>query len=144
MAVPLPLLSLPFSLPCPEAPAAESEAPATDFRGSLCQVLEPWFGSRLPGQAAAAEMLWTTPRTLRRRLAEEGTSWRGVVKDLRFARAVARLEEGRFSVGEIAEELGYSATSHLTRFFRQRTGLAPSAYREEVERARELARRSAS
>jgi len=94
----------------------------------------------LPGQEIASELLWTTPRTLRRRLAEEGTSWRRIVNDLKFARAVARLQEGRSSVGEIAEELGYTDTAHFTRFFRRRAGIAPSAYRAEVEQANELAR----
>ena len=45
---------------------------------------------------------------------------------------------------EIAEELGYSAPAHFTRFFRQRAGVSPSAYREEIERARELARQPRS
>jgi len=79
----------------------------------LRQVLEPCFENGLPDQETAAEILWTTSRTLRRRLAEEGTSWRTVVNDLRFARAVAQLTEGRCSVREIAEELGYSDAAHF-------------------------------
>jgi AraC-like DNA-binding protein len=100
-------------------------------------MLQPWFVGSLPNQEIAAEMLWTSPRTLRRRLAEDGTSWHTVVSDLKFARTVARLQEGRSSVREIAEELGYSDAAHFTRFFRNRAGVPPSAYREEIERARE-------
>ena len=85
-------------------------------------------------------MLGISPRSMRRDLAEEGTSWRTLVQDVNFARAVARLEEGRASVREIAEELGYSDAAHFARFFRSRAGVAPSAYRDEVEHARELAR----
>jgi AraC-like DNA-binding protein len=144
VAIPVPLLSLPVSITALPAPGGECEPPATDFQGSLRQVLQPWFVGGPPSQAIAAEMLWTTPRTLRRRLAEEGTSWHGVVNDLKFARAVARLQEGRSSVGEIAEELGYSDAAHFTRFFLQRADVTPSAYREEIERARELARRPLS
>jgi AraC-like DNA-binding protein len=50
----------------------------------------------------------------------------------------------RIAAGEIAEELGYTDAAHFTRFFRQRAGVPPSAYREEIERARALARRSLS
>jgi AraC-like DNA-binding protein len=62
------------------------------------------------------------------------------VDDLKFARAVDRLREGRASMREIAEELGYAAAAHFTRFFRRRAGVSPSAYRDEVARARTLAR----
>ena len=61
--------------------------------------------------------------------------------DLKFARAVDRLREGRASMREIAEELGYAAAAHFTRFFRRRAGAPPSAYRAQVERATELVRR---
>ena len=43
---------------------------------------------------------------------------------------MAWLEEGRLAVHEIAEELGYSATPHFTRFFRERAGMPPTVYRE--------------
>ena len=141
VAIPAPLLSLPLSITALPRLGGECEPPAQDFRGSLRQVLEPWLGTGLPGQEVAAEMLGTTPRTLRRRLAEENTSWQAVVSDLKFARAVARLREDGSSVREVAEELGYSAPAHFTRFFSHRAGVPPSAFREELERARELARR---
>jgi AraC-like DNA-binding protein len=89
-------------------------------------------------------MLAMTPRTLRRRLAEENTSWHAVVNDLKFARAVARLQEGRFLVREVAEELGYSVPAHFSRFFRHRAGVPPSDYGEEVGRAKELTFRDSS
>jgi AraC-like DNA-binding protein len=141
LAIPVPLLSLPVSITALSRTGGHLEAPATDFHGSLRQVLGPCLTGGLPSQEIAAEMLGTTPRTLRRRLAEESTSWQEVVNDLKFARAVARLQQGRHSVRELSEELGFSAPAHFTRFFRHRSGLPPSAYREEVERARELARR---
>ena len=144
VAIPVQLLSLPVSITALPRLGAECEPPATDFRGSLRQVLEPWLGIGLPSQEHAAEMLAMTPRTLRRRLAEENTSWHAVVNDLKFARAVARLQEGRFLVREVAEELGYSVPAHFSRFFRHRAGVPPSAYGEEVGRAKELTFRDSS
>jgi AraC-like DNA-binding protein len=140
LAIPVPLLSIPISITALPAAGAACEPPPTDFRGSLRRLLEPWLEGALPSQEIAAEMLWTTPRSLRRRLKEEGTTWRAVVNDLKFATAVERLTRGRPCVREIAEELGYSAPAHFTRFFRHRAGVPPSAYREQIERARALAR----
>ena len=139
--IPVPMLSLPVSITTHSRAAGELEAPAIDLQGSLRQVIEPWLTTGLLTQEIAAEMLGTTPRTLRRRLAEENTSWQAVLNDLKFEKAVARLQEGRSSVREVAEELGYSVPAHFSRFFHHRAGVPPSAYREEVERARELARR---
>jgi AraC-like DNA-binding protein len=140
LAIPVPLLALPIAIQPLAPPGAECASPAPDFQGSLRQVLEPCLEDGLPDQKTAAEMLWTTPRTLRRRLAQEDTAWRTVVDDVKFARAVDRLREGRASMREIAEELGYAAAAHFTRFFRRRAGVSPSAYRAEVARARTLAR----
>ncbi len=142
LGIPVPLLSIPVSITTLPAPGAQDVPPATDFQGSLRQALEPWFVSDLPSQQTAAELLWTTPRTLRRRLAEEHTSWRAVVNDLKFARAVERLQKGRTTIRELAEELGYADPAHFTRFFRKRAGVPPSAYREQVARGEDLARRS--
>jgi hypothetical protein len=77
-------------------------------------------------------------------LDEQGISWQSVVNDMKFARAVERLEAGGGSVREIAEELGYTDAAHFTRFFRGRAGVPPSTYREEIGRARELACRGPS
>jgi AraC-like DNA-binding protein len=137
LALPVSLLSVPVTITALPAAGAAGE-PATDFLGSLRQVLDPWLAGRLVSQELAADLLWTSPRSLRRRLAGEGASWQGFLSDLKFRRAVERLDEG-FSVREVAEELGYNHAHHFTRFFRRRAGVPPSEYREEIERARELA-----
>jgi AraC-like DNA-binding protein len=144
LAIPVQLLCIPVSIRALPGAERGRQPAATDFQGSLRQVLEPWLATGLPSQEVAAEMLGTPPRTLRRRLAEEGTSWHTIVSDLKFARAVTRLQEERSSVREVAEELGYSVPAHFSRFFRHRAGVPPGAYRERIERARELARRPLS
>jgi AraC-like DNA-binding protein len=140
VAIPAPLLAVPISIE-PQATTDSGCAgrrPALDFQGGLREVLESLVEDGLPTQAVAAEMLWTTPRTLRRRLTEEHTTWRAIVNDLRFARAVELLLEGRSSIREVAQALSYSDTAHFSRFFRERVGVAPTSYREEVERMRAL------
>jgi AraC-like DNA-binding protein len=144
IAIPIPLLSIPVSITAHSAAGIAAEPPSTDFQGSMRQVLQPYLSGGLPTQVLAADLLWTSPRTLRRRLAEEGTTWRAVIHDMIFSKAVDELQQGRATVREIAEELGYSDAEHFTRFFRNRAGIPPSAYRAEVERAEELARQRQS
>jgi AraC-like DNA-binding protein len=139
VAIPIPLLSIPVSITAHSTGRVEAESPATDFQGSLRQLLQPYLLGGLPTQELAADLLWTSPRTLRRRLAQEGTTWRAVIHDMIFSKAVDELQQGRATVREIAEELGYSDAEHFTRFFRSRAGIPPSAYRAEVERAKQLA-----
>lgn len=83
-----------------------------------------------PGFDAVAHALHLSPRSLHRRLAEEGTSFRAIREALRRERALERLEESRASVADIAGELGYSEPSAFFRAFRSWTGRSPSAHRK--------------
>lgn len=79
--------------------------------------------------AEIAEIAGTSPRTLQRRLAGEGTSLSGIVDDLRREQALARLAEGREPVGSISADLGYSDQSSLTRATRRWSDAPPSRFR---------------
>ena len=48
------------------------------------------------------------------------------------------LTEGRESLMHISDELGFSAQSHFTRFFKQHQGVSPGLYRQQVEKAPKL------
>jgi AraC-like DNA-binding protein len=76
-----------------------------------------------------ARALRIAPRTLHRRLRDEGTSFRAIRAALRRELALARLERTRHSVADIAAELGYSEPSAFFRAFQGWTGEAPSAHR---------------
>lgn len=84
---------------------------------------------RLPGLTQVAEALLTTPRTLRRRLADEGTSFRALVEHVQLRRATEMLTDGRMSVERIADRLGYTDPSAFTQAFKRWTGMTPRAYR---------------
>ena len=84
-------------------------------------------GSSLEGAAAALGM---SPRTLHRRLAEEGASFRGVRDALRREAALARLERTGDTIAAIAADLGYAEPSAFFRAFVGWTGRSPSAYRQ--------------
>jgi AraC family transcriptional regulator len=51
---------------------------------------------------------------------------------LRFEAAVQRLSQGKESVSDIAHDLGFSASGHFSRFFREHLGITPRDYRQKV------------
>ncbi len=79
--------------------------------------------------AEVARRMRTSPRTLQRRFADEGTSLTELVESVRRARALALVEAGA-SLAEIAWLLGYSEPSAFHRAFRRWTGTSPLAWRQ--------------
>ncbi len=76
-----------------------------------------------------AERCGMNSRTLRRALADEGTSYRRLTDRILFRRAVHLLDNPRLSVKELAAELGYSSPSSFIRAFHRIAGTTPTAYR---------------
>ena len=70
-----------------------------------------------------------SPRTLKRRLAEENTTFSAIRDDVRRQRALLLLDDRRLSIGEVATRLGYTELPNFTRAFRKWTGVTPAAYR---------------
>ncbi|MCB9792511.1 MAG: AraC family transcriptional regulator [Alphaproteobacteria bacterium] len=85
--------------------------------------------SGFPSLQATARRLHVTPRTLHRRLVEEGTSYREILEGLRRRMAVDQLQSGRSSIEEISYILGYSDPANFRRAFRRWEGVAPSRWR---------------
>ncbi len=83
----------------------------------------------LPNQDELAQRLHLSPRTLSRRLALEGTSFRALRDALRRELALARLGQTRAPVARIASDLGYAEPSAFYRAVIGWTGLSPSAWR---------------
>lgn len=96
------------------------------------QVLDQLWRSapRLPSLEELAGGLFTTTRTLRRRLAAEGTSFRELTNQVRMVMATQLIEAGRHSVQQVAHQLGYGDTSAFTHAFRRWTGTSPREFRE--------------
>ncbi|MBN3789473.1 AraC family transcriptional regulator [Burkholderia sp. Ac-20353] len=76
-----------------------------------------------------AALLNTSERTLKRRLQEEGACFRDISNAVRKARAHALIVEGRLSIKEIAQELGFSDVSSFSQAYKRWTGTAPSMTR---------------
>jgi AraC-like DNA-binding protein len=101
----------------------------------MARVARALFAQALPRPYAledAARDMHLSPRTLHRRLAGEGTSFRAIKDALRRELALARLEKSRQSIAGIAADLGYSEPSAFFRAFQGWTGMAPSAWRRRA------------
>jgi len=130
IAVPYELLDLPSVWPNAKGPKKPKPLePDKTLAGSLQQAFSSLLPAVCPSIEMAAEIADMSPRTLRRRLAEEGTSWRQVLDRARLEACDWLLRDPERSLAQIATELGYSHQAHLTRAFRRWTGESPSACR---------------
>lgn len=86
----------------------------------------------LPDLDTVAARLHLSPRSLHRRLAEEGANFRQIKDALRRDLALSRLAKTATPVAEIAAELGYADPSAFYRAFVEWTGSAPSEYRARL------------
>ncbi len=84
---------------------------------------------------AVAKALSLSARTLKRRLAAEGTTYSELLETHRRARAEALLSEGVLSVKEVAAQLGYADTAAFSHAFTRWTGQAPSEFQRARVRA---------
>lgn len=85
---------------------------------------------QFPTMEQVAEHLHLTPRTLRRRLTEEGTTFSEVYDQVRRDLAEKYLAAGEFTVEDIADLLGFTDASNFRNSFRRWTGLVPSEFRQ--------------
>ena len=100
----------------------------TGVAGKVRQI----FVSRL-GQPTrfelVAERLRMSPRTLRRKLEQEGTSFRELIDELRAHAAIKYVRDTDLTVEDIAYALGFSDAAAFRHAFRRWTKSAPNEYR---------------
>lgn len=79
-----------------------------------------------------AERLGMHPRTLRRRLKAEGTSYQRLLDQLRYQLAKQYLHEPGVTIAQVATLLGYADASSFNKAFKRWSGAAPHCYRERT------------
>jgi AraC-like DNA-binding protein len=85
-----------------------------------------WQVCQLPDAAREMKM---TPRTLSRRLKDEGTSFQEIKDALRRDIAIRALQQSTDSIDQIAFDTGFSAPANFHRAFRKWTNRTPGSYR---------------
>jgi len=87
-----------------------------------------------PSQQRIAALLHVSDRTLRLRLASEGTTFRRISDELRAQLAEEYLSDPALTVSEVAARLGFAEVSSFSHAFRRWTGRTPREHRELVAR----------
>ncbi|MDR3416771.1 MAG: AraC family transcriptional regulator ligand-binding domain-containing protein [Nevskia sp.] len=83
------------------------------------------------GIESLATALSLHPRTLQRRLQEEGLSFGELQARARFQQAAGWLQAGELSIEQISERLGFSDRRSFTRAFSRWAGMSPSSFRRK-------------
>lgn len=91
-----------------------------------------------PTMQAVASKLAIHPRTLRRRLAEEGNTFEALRDTVRYAVAREMLELTRVPVGEISDFLAFASPGVFSTAFRRWSGLSPLAWRQQEAASRSV------
>jgi len=131
------ILDLPLARAHPElfrylerrAEALRDELPPSSIRARVRSLVERSLASGDPRVEVIAHELAMSPRTLQRRLADEGTTFAALLDEVRRERAELLLRDPRLAVSEVAFVLGYSEPAAFFRSFRRWTGTTPKAYR---------------
>ena len=84
---------------------------------------------RFPGIDYVAEKLHVSVRTLRRRLKDEGSSYRDLLDEVRFQLARDYLLDTHLPLAEISDLLGYTEPGNFSHAFRRWSGQSPRRFR---------------
>jgi AraC-like DNA-binding protein len=86
--------------------------------------------SAMPTIDEAATEFGIPSRSLRRKLAAEGTSYRALLDEVRQALAEELLQSAHLKLSDIAERLGYAESAPFITAFRRWKGVTPDGYRK--------------
>lgn len=100
----------------------------------VTQLLGPLLKGQEPDLTQIAAKLQLPPWTLRRKLTEEGTSYRMILNDTRRDLATAYIRDTELAFGEIAWLLGFSSAEAFQRAFKRWNHSTPGDYRRAQRR----------
>jgi len=91
-----------------------------------------WIAANMHKELCAEDLasyMCMTPRTLRRKLSEQGTSFRDIVKELRCEAAKKLIVATQLTIEDIGCSIGFSDVSNFRAAFKKWTGQTPSSLR---------------
>ncbi|MBL4671040.1 MAG: AraC family transcriptional regulator [Arenicella sp.] len=94
----------------------------------ISKMINAYVAADFPEFESIASELCMTTATLRRRLREEGSSYRRIKDDLRRDTAIFNLGRASMSIEQVAESVGFSEPTSFFRAFKRWTGVTPRVY----------------
>lgn len=107
------------------------------FAGKVDQMLRhmPDSGADMKAVASSLQM---TDRTLRRRLADEGTSFSTISRRVKYSVATQHLKSSEVSIEQVAAFAGFSDPANFRRAFIRWTSMTPAQFRRQQHRGHDL------
>ena len=105
------------------------------LREQITRLLGPLLKGQEPGLQQVADKLRLPVWTLRRKLEEEGASYRMILNETRRDLAMAYIRDTEAAFGEIAWLLGFSSAEAFQRAFKRWSGQTPGQYRRAERKA---------
>jgi AraC-like DNA-binding protein len=102
-----------------------------DVVRQTCTALADILPRGAPSRADVAQRMKISERTLHRRLASSGRTFRELLDETRHKLAIEYLADRKQSLLDIAFLLGFTDPSNFARAFRRWTGIGPRAYRAQ-------------
>ncbi|MES2817662.1 MAG: AraC family transcriptional regulator [Pseudomonadota bacterium] len=99
------------------------------LRERITQLLGPLLNGREPDLEEVAARLQLPTWTLRRKLAEEGAQFRGILNDTRRDLAMTYIRDTELAFGEIAYLLGFASAEAFQRAFKRWNAQTPGEFR---------------
>lgn len=108
------------------------EVSANKVVNDVERLIQDALPSGIPGIAQIGQHMGMSNRTLARRLADNGLTFRDLIKKTQIDIARDRLRNSTCSMAEIAFQTGFSEQSAFSRAFKRWTGQSPAEYRKQA------------
>jgi len=106
---------------------------APDDIVAVKRMIREQLRSHVPSLQDVAQQLGISSRTLRRRLGEQGRTFKDLIDEARSELACQYLEQSRHTIQEISHLLGFSEPSAFHRAFKRWTRESPRRFRARVQ-----------
>ena len=111
-----------------------SVRPARSKPPSTARLVRAKVVEQLPGADAhrVSRALNMSVRSLQRKLAQEGTSFKAILDESRHQLALQYVRDSELPLREITGRLGFSDPGNFARAFRRWEGISPNRYRRSA------------
>jgi len=102
------------------------------FSNEVYDFIKEGFYDSLPSATDGASAFAMSMSTFQRRLKEDGTTFKGLVEQVRMDKAEVHLADLRLNLADVAVRLGFSDAPAFFKAFKRWTGETPADYRKKI------------